>query len=108
MATLAPQKAEKAGTAVGFVAAGAGGDQYLWGSNRIARVKNGGAGAITVTAVAQRPCNQGVLHDNAAAIAAGAEESIGGLERAIYADASGYVHLTYSDASSVEVAIVEA
>lgn len=107
MATLAPQKAKKQGTAVALVAASAGGDLFPWAPNRALRVKNASGGSINVTIAAQKTCNQGVLHDNVVAVAAGAEETIGGLERSQYVDDSGYVHVAYSASASVTVAVVE-
>lgn len=108
MATLAPQKAVRTGLVAAFVAAAGGGDIFPWAPNRVLRVKNGGGGSVTVTIQAQSPCNQGVTHDNAVVVAAGAEETIGGISREHYVDDAGYVHVAYSGVTSVTVAVVEA
>lgn len=107
MATLAPQKAVRSGLVPTFVAAAAGGDIFPWSPGRAIRVKNGSGASINVTLQAQKPCNQGVLHDTVVAVAAGADEAIGGFIRDQHVDDQGYVHIGYSAVTTVTVAVVE-
>lgn len=107
MANLPIQRASKAGTNVALVAASAGGDRIPAAPNNALRVKNGGASGITVTANAQRPCNQGVLHDAQVTVPAGEERTIGGLEVSQFRTDDGYFDFDYSAVGSVTVAGVK-
>lgn len=107
MATLAIQQASKAGTIVTLVAAAGGGDKFPAAPDRALRVKNADATATVVTIVAQKACNQGVLHDNVVSVAAGEERTIGGLNQDQYVDAQGLVNVTYSKVTSLTVAAVK-
>lgn len=104
MAVIPVQKASDA-TAITMAAAAAG-DTFPHSRRRALRVNNGSGAPITVTIVAQKPCDQGVLHDRVVTVAAGAEKLIpAGLER--FADDVGQVHVTYSATASVTRAAVE-
>lgn len=105
VALLALQQITQSGLAPAFVAAAAGGDSLQPGDSVKLHVKNGGAGSVTVTVNSQRKCDQGVDHDLAVAIAAGAEAIIGPLPANRFADpADGLVKVTYSAVTSVTVA----
>lgn len=107
MAQLAPQKVSQAGVAVTYGAAGAGGDTFPISRRRTLRVKNGSGAGITVTVHAQKACNQGVTHDLAVTVGAGAEKVIGPLDYDRFADEDGYAHVTYSAVTTVTVAVEE-
>ncbi len=69
-------------------------------------VKNGSAGAITVTANSQVACNQGFDHDQTVSVPAGSELWIGTFAPDRWNDSSGKVQVTYSAVTSVTVAAV--
>jgi hypothetical protein len=108
VATLAVQKGSRTGVALTFTAAAGGGDQFPAGGARALHVKNGSGSSMDVTVNSQKPCDQGVDHDIVVSVAAGAEKVISGLTYERFADANGYVQVTYSLATSVTVAVVEA
>lgn len=105
VALLALQRITQSGLAPAFAAAAAGGDSFQPGDDVKLHVKNGSAGTITATLNSQRKCDQGVDHDLAVAIAAGAEAIIGPLAANRFADpVDGLVKVTYSAAAGVTVA----
>jgi hypothetical protein len=108
MATLAVQKGARTGTAITYVAAAAGGDQFPAAPGRALHVKNDGGSSIDVTINSQKVCDQGVDHDVVVAVAAGAEKVLSGFTSERFADANGYVQVAYSGVTTVTVAVVEA
>lgn len=107
MADLAIQKLNRAGVALNFAAAAAGGDRFPRTTRGYLHVKNGGGAAITVTLNSQKPCDQGFDHDELVNVPAGAERLIGGFADDRFADAQGYVNVTYSAVAGLTVAAVE-
>lgn len=106
MATLTTQQITQAGIAVSYTAAAGGGDVFSPGDHTVLRVKNGGGSSITATVNSVQLCNQGADHDLAVVVAAGAEEVIGPLPAARFANTSdGLVHVTYSGVTTVTVAV---
>lgn len=106
MAALAPQKSSASGLVVTYAAAGGSGDTFPYSKRRALRVKNASGGSINVTIVAQRACEQGVLHDKVVAVGAGVEKNIGPITDH-FKDDGGVVHVTYSAVTTVTVAVVE-
>jgi len=107
LAILSTQKAGKDGVTLQFTAAESGGDEFAAGRNRALYVKNGGASELTVTIKSQKPCDQGATHDLTVTVAAGSEAVIGDLEPERFANSDGRVEVSYSDATSVTVAVLE-
>lgn len=106
MALLAKQIAKIGGTAVAFAAAAAGGDQVKADTRSVLLVKNGAGALITVTVVIPGNTEFGQPQpDVAVDVAAGATAAIGPFPREA-GDDSGQVTVTYSDATSVTVAVV--
>lgn len=113
MAALSIQQIGEAGLDPQFSAAAAGGDTFA--NDTLERtflfVKNGGAGAITVTGTAQKT-QAGVRgfgalprNDIAVSVPAGQDRLIGPFTDA-FSDAAGNVSVTYSGVTSVTVAAV--
>lgn len=93
------------GSAVAMVAATAGGDSFTNTGSEHVRVNNGSAAAITVTFKGQKPCDQGVIHDDAVSVAAGATVDFGTFSGGRFNDSSGNVQITYSAVASVTVGV---
>ena len=107
MATLNAYRIDLDGGSPTFAAADAAGDEFLNSGRTFLIVKNGGTAAINVTVNSQKPCNYGFDHDIVVSVAAGAEEWIGPFSRERFNDSNGKVQVSYSDVTSVTVAIVE-
>lgn len=106
MATLTPQVAALTGLDVSFSSAASGGDQFANSGKEYFHVVNGSGSSITVTADAQTNCNFGFDHDAAVAVPAGEERVIGPFPTNRFNDANGNVQVTYSDVTSLTVAVV--
>lgn len=103
MALLTHQAPALSGTTITYAAAAAGGDTLGRTSSGVLRVKNGGAGSITVTVVAPGTTQYGQAEpDIPVAVAAGAEVAIGPLPDSLAVD--GVISVTYSGVTSVTVA----
>lgn len=103
MALLTHQAPKLSGTAVTYAAASAGGDTLGRTSSGVLRVKNGGAGAITVTVVTPGNTQYGQSEpDIPVAVAAGAEVAIGPFPDSLAVE--GVISVTYSAVTSVTVA----
>lgn len=107
MADLALQKLTRAGTAPTFAAASAGGDRFPRTPKSYLHVKNGSGASITVTLNSIKACDQGFDHDEVVTVPAGADRLIGGFDTDRFADAAGYVNVTYSAVTTVTVAAIE-
>lgn len=109
MATLTVTKPNKTGTAWVPVSASANGDQFANTGKEFLYVKNGGAGAITVTFDCPNACSFGVTnaaHDLVISVNNSVESMIGPFETGRFNDANAMVQVTYSNTSSVTVAAV--
>ncbi|MHB0934897.1 MAG: hypothetical protein ACYC6A_00780 [Armatimonadota bacterium] len=106
MATLAVQVVNTTGVVPSYNAAAELGDEFVNNGKTFIHVKNGGAAPITVTVAAQNACSLAVLHDVAVVIANAAEKMIGPFSRTVYNDGDGNAQLTYSDHTSVTVAVL--
>jgi hypothetical protein len=107
MANLNVQKIELSGLNPSYVAAAAGGDEFVNSGRAFIHVKNGGASSIDVTVDSQTPCSQGYDHDAVVAVPASEERMIGPFPKDRFNDASEKVQITYSDVTSVTVAAIE-
>ena len=70
--------------------AGASADKYRNSGKEVAVVDNASGGAVTVTRLARRACDQGTLHDNVISVAAGAREFLPPVSPAIFNDNNGF------------------
>lgn len=107
MANLTFQNAKITGGAVALQAAASGGDTVAPNSRGAVLVNNGSGASITVTVAV--PGNTRYAQpepDVAVAVAAGAYKLIGPFPSDLADPSDGLVHLTYSSATSVEVAAV--
>ena len=89
-----------------FSAADANGNYFSGSGKEFVYVKNGGSSAITVTIASQQPCNQGEIHNVEVSVAASGEAMIGPLPEARFEDSSGHINISYSDVTSVTVAVI--
>lgn len=107
MATLTSIKPTFAGVLLGAVAAAGGGDKFLNDGNVLLYVKNGSGVSINVTVVASGAPGGLTITNPVIAVAAGAEKIIGPFDPKYFNDASGFVNLTYSAATSVTVSVIQ-
>lgn len=108
MAALNAQSIDRGGLVPAYANAAAGGDTFTPSNETILHVKNGSGSAMTVT-VATPGTEIGLdIADVEVAVAAGAEAMIGPFPHEHFADpADGQAHVTYTDATSVTVAVLE-
>lgn len=104
MATLAVQAVLQSGIVPTFTAASAGGDLFPNDGRTYLHIKNGGAGAVTVTVDSFTPCSYGFDHDIVISIPAGAERIIGTFPPNRFNNDSSMVSVSYSGVTSVTVA----
>ncbi len=103
MALLTHQAPKLSGTTITYGAAAAGGDTLGVVRNGVLRVKNGSAGAVTVTVVTPGNTQYGQADpDVPVSVAAGAEVAIGPLSDSLAVE--GVISVTYSTVTSVTVA----
>lgn len=103
MATLTVSALSPSGTAeAALVAANVGGDQFSNNGKTYLKVTNGGGAPITVTIVAQRTCDQAVLHNITNSVTNATTELMGPFSDR-YTDSNGFVQVTYSAITSVTV-----
>lgn len=112
MAELILQDVDSGGAQLTLESAASGGDTIdNTSGNVLLFVKNGSASSVDITVTAQTTSTQkggfGTLSksDTVQAVAAGAEAIIGPFERA-FNNSSSQVEVSYSDATSVEVAAI--
>jgi hypothetical protein len=107
MALLTRQQASLAGTVITYSAADAAGDTFRPDDHLELRVRNGSAGAITVTIVTPGNTKYGQAEpDIPVSVAAGAEVAIGPFPTGLADPTDRLVDVTYSAAASVTVALV--
>jgi hypothetical protein len=94
------------GSAVTYQSADGDGDHYRASSQARLHIRNGGGAPITLTVHSQLACSQGSTHDTTAVIGAGTDEILGPYDAARYADADGFVQLTYSGVTSLTVTVI--
>lgn len=107
MALLTVQNISLTGLTPTFTAADSLGDEFPNDGNAFLVVKNDGASDITVTIDSQKPCSYGYDHDITVTVPAGGEKWIGPFPQSRFNDTSGRVQVSYSDVTSVTVAVVE-
>ena len=90
-----------------FTAASSGGDQFTNTGRERLHVKNGGAGAVTVTITAHKACSQGFLHHSVQSVAptGASDEVLGPFDVFRFNDATNAVLIGYSGVASVTVAV---
>jgi len=105
MALLASQNISRAGLASAYAAASAGGDTFAPSSLTLLHVKNGSAGALTVTIVTPRNDAYGnAIADNAISVPAAGERMIGPFPAESYADpTTGLGNISYSGTTSLTI-----
>lgn len=111
MAILTVQRPTTAGLAVALTAAAGGGDSFANDGQTYFRIKNAGAGAVTVTFDSPTTCSFGVAanaaHDLAVVVTNdSAVYEIGPFTQGRYNDTNGRVQVTYSGVVTVTVAAV--
>jgi len=107
VATLAVQKIVPAGLSPSLVAADEDGDQFANGGRVFFHINNASAAPITATIDSVQPCSQGVDHNVAVSVPAGAERLVGPFDPRRFNNSSGRVAVTYSAVTSVTVGAFE-
>lgn len=113
MATLNIQKADESGNDLTMTAAAAGGDQFPNNGKQELIIRNGSAGAITVTAVAQNTSfddqryGLSVKQNQSVSVSAGGVGVMRNFPIKPFNDANGNIQITYSGVTSLTVAVVE-
>jgi len=107
MATLTVQVLDDTAKEVTFAACSALGDQFVNNGNIHLRIKNADAADKTVTINSQKVCNQGYDHDRVLTITAGKTMETNVFDTYRFNDANGKVQITYSDVTSLSIAVVQ-
>lgn len=109
MATqLTPQQLTSNGITVTYTSCDATGNYFLNYSGTFElRFKNNGTTSVTVHIDAPRPCSQGFTHPVDITVPAGAEIVVGRLSPDRFNDTNNYVNITYSDATNLQVALIQ-
>lgn len=103
MALLTTLQIIRAGLTPAFAAAAAGGDTITDNDGLVfLYVKNGGAGACSVTVTASQQCNQGGTHNTVVSVPAASERMLGPFPREQFGSVPA---VTYSTVTSVTVAV---
>jgi hypothetical protein len=106
MSALAIQIVDADGLAIVFTNAAGGGDTAPCGSQNTLLVKNGDSASHDVILATPGTVDGLAIADRTIPVAAGAIEAIP-LDHALYADADGIAHLTYSATTSMSVAAIQ-
>jgi len=106
MATLTVQHPSRSANAITQPAAEAGGDVFPNTGKELLLIKNGSASPITLTIATPATVDGLAVSDRTVAIPAGETHLLGPFPTSYYNNASGQVALTYSDATSVTVAVL--
>lgn len=85
---------------------GSNGNSFANDGRMILHVANGGGAPINVTIATQQTVDGLAVADQVVAVTNGEERFIGPFPPAIYNDSSGLVQVTYSDDTSVTVAVL--
>lgn len=104
MATLAVQRVTSTGVVISGAAAAAGGDKFPPGEV-VLRVVNGGASPCIVGIVLPGTVQNQPVGDISASVPAGQTWHFGPFPRADFAGSDGLVSVTYSQVTSVTVAV---
>ncbi|MGZ4465201.1 MAG: hypothetical protein ACXVW0_07580 [Nocardioides sp.] len=108
MAVLPTQPIARPGGPANYTAVSAGGDKLSPGDHVFAHVKNGNAGACTVTIVTPVTESGFAVADLSLTVPAGTDAFIGPLPASLFRDTDGYASLSCSVTASVTVAILTA
>lgn len=109
MAELSVQSISRDGLNPSLSSASSGGDKFLWDARRFIEVDNASASSIDVTVVSQYSSDpQGLSSsDLTVAVPDGERRLIGPFSDRAFEDGDGYVNITYSSTSSVNVGVFE-
>lgn len=106
MAALTINLMSTAGLDPSFEEATAAGDTFVNNGRTFIAVANGSGGSINVTFDSQTACSQGTDHDVVVAVPDGDTIRIGPFPMDRFNNSAGSVELTYSDDTSVTVAVI--
>jgi hypothetical protein len=107
MATLTVQSVTLAGLNPSYSAASAGGDDFVNDGRTFLHVKNGGAGAITVTVTTPAQISGIDVADIAVSVPNGSERMIGPFPTNLFNASTGKASITYSGVTSVTIAAIK-
>ncbi len=108
MALIASQNVTRTGLAPTYAAAGAGGDEFAPSKDALIHVKNGSAGALTVTIITPKQTSYGAdIADTVVSVPATGERVIGPFPYEHYADPTdGKGDITYSGVTTLTIAVL--
>lgn len=105
---ITPQTIDVDGLAPAFEAANVDGNSFASNRRRFLHVKNGSAGAVTVTLPTPAATGEGLdIEDQAISVPAGGERLAGPFGALFHQDSAQTVHVDYSAVTSVTVAVFE-
>lgn len=109
MATLAVQQINRAGVLATYAACAGGGDKFLPDIDTVIHVKNGSAGALTVTVVTPGTIADLAVADVVVSVPATSERFIGPFPAQHFADPTdGLAAVTYSGVTTLTIAALKA
>lgn len=107
MATLITQSVTRAGVVPTYGACAAGGDRFTPDKDTFLHVKNGSAGALTVTVAATAvPAANVTTTVAAVSIPANSEKMLGPYPSELFAASDGLADITYSGVTTLTIAVV--
>lgn len=105
MATLTVTDVARTGNLLSGAAAASGGDQFVNTGSEFVSVYNADSDSMTVTIETPGTVDDLAIADRTVTVDAGETKLIGPFQKSYYNDSSGYVQLTYSDATGVTVQV---
>lgn len=106
MATLVAQTMHRSGIEATYDAAAAGGDDFVNTEKQFIHIKNGSGADITLSIITPGTIDTCLITNRTVVIPAGEQRIIGLFPAQYYNDANGKVSLTYSDVTSLFIAIL--
>jgi len=107
MSTLSVQSVNRDGIEPVMSSADGAGDDFPNTGAEFVFVKNGDVAAKNVTIETPRTVDGLVIADRTVTVGAGEEKLIGPFPTATYSTSGGSVNLTYSDVTSLEIAVLK-
>jgi len=109
MAELTPISPKRAANAFAFSAAEAGGDSFPNTGKELVLVRhtNGAGSDVTLTITTTQQVDGEDVADKQVTIGAGTNHLLGPFPRSIYNDGDGKVSLAWSDATDIELAVIQ-
>ena len=107
MADITAQTISRDGLNPTYASAASGGDAFVNTGVEFIHIKNGDVSAKTLTIVTQATVDSQAVADRTVSIPAGEERLVGPFPGSTYNDSDVKVQLTYSDVTSVTIAVLK-